>query len=74
MNKEIVAGALNGCHNREEIEKVFSNLNVTDTQEKIDALNSCMEADTYFSAGSAIKKDEEYELTVQIFLLGEWRE
>ena len=74
MDMGIVASALKACMTREQVNNLFTKLEVVDLPNKIEALNKCMEADeTFFSAGDGISLDDKYELTLQMFELGEWR-
>jgi len=76
MNEErdnIVIGALKGCSSRESIEDIFTLFKIDDKTVRIDKLNDSMGNPQTFFSSNKISVDDEYELTIQMFLTGSWK-
>ncbi|MCQ2086561.1 MAG: hypothetical protein MJZ37_00595 [Bacilli bacterium] len=74
MDTGRVIGALSYCTTRESIADTFDKFEVKELSQKIEYLNQCMGADeTFFSGGDELNEEVKYELTLQMFELGEWR-
>ena len=70
---KIVIGALKECSSRESIEDTFSLFQIGDKKARVGRLNDSMGNPQTFFSSDKISVDDEYELTVQMFLTGSWK-
>jgi len=65
---------LKKCSSRESIEDVFMLFKTNDKVERVAKLNASMgNPQTFFFSDAVISVDDEYELTIQMFLTGSWK-
>jgi len=70
---KIIVGALKECSSRESIENVFNLFKIDDKADRISRLNDCMGNPQTFFSSDKISIEDEYELTIQMFLTGSWK-
>jgi hypothetical protein len=76
MNEEkdkIIVGALKECGSRESIENIFNLFGIDDKSGRVGRLNDCMGNPQTFFSSDKISIEDEYELTIQMFLTGSWK-
>jgi len=65
---------LKKCSSRESIEDVFTQYKINDKAKRVAKLNASMgNPQTFFFSDDVISVDDEYELTIQMFLTESWK-
>ena len=73
QNESIIINALRACKSRDDINDLFKIHNITKTNKKIELLNESMYSpETFYSSGD-INEEDKLDLTIEIFLMNDWR-
>lgn len=72
-NEDIIINGLRACKSRDDINELFKIHNITETSKKIELLNESMYSpETFYSSGD-INEEDKLDLTIEIFLMDDWR-